>query len=237
MPAPPLYNTLEGGSDTTTISAANSGGGSGNAFSTVVVGSGVTLTYSVTQSHKSVLGMKLVQPATPALTYVDWTGLGSLTGNFYTRFYLYLAALPSATTYINTVRTSADVGCAFLRINVTTGFIEAANAAQSGIAASTGSVAVATNQWIRIESRIVASTTVGQFEWRLFNNADSTVASDTVSVSSQVLGANIDKTRLGQPVAATFVTSQTLIFDDWEVSTENWIGPTGTPRVNMARRA
>jgi hypothetical protein len=33
MPAPPLSNTLEGGSDGTAVTVGNSGGASGNAFS------------------------------------------------------------------------------------------------------------------------------------------------------------------------------------------------------------
>jgi hypothetical protein len=91
MASPPLRNTFEGGTDGTTITQANSGGASGDAWSTApIIGTGVTLTYSSLQAAHGALSMRIVQPATPASTRVEWDALGALTGNVYFREYLFL---------------------------------------------------------------------------------------------------------------------------------------------------
>jgi hypothetical protein len=231
--APPLNNTFEGGTDTTTITTGNSGGASGDAFSTVVIGASATVTFSATHAHRGTLGMALTQPVTGVQTYVDWISLGSITGNFYARFYLWLTSLPTLTPYLLHVRTSGDVSCAYpIRIN-TTGFIQAGDATPSGIAASLGTVACATGKWIRIEARVLPSATVGEIEWRLFNTADSTTADDTKNATGLVLGgANIDRVRIGNP--NNFESSRTFYFDDLAVSTAGWIGPSILPAATNA---
>jgi hypothetical protein len=222
MPAPPLANTLEGGTDTTTITPGNSGGASGDAFSNVVIGASATLTFSATQSRNA-LSMALVEPGTSALTYAEWTGLGSITANIWFRFYLFLVALPNVILLPLRFNTSGAVGDAFLRIN-TSGTVQYDNAAQLGEAGTLGTVVCKTGQWIRLEGRVKSSTTVGEAEWRLFNNADSTAYDDTKNATGLVLGANADACRIGSTVAAG-PTSQTFYFDDLALSTVDWIGP------------
>src|SRR5438034_11524020 len=89
MSVPPLANTFEGGVDTTAITAANSGGLSGNPFD-VVTGAP---TYSAEHHSHGTLGMKIHDAASQAT--VRWSAFGSLQTDVYQRFYLYLAAIPT----------------------------------------------------------------------------------------------------------------------------------------------
>ena len=77
-------NTAEGGTYGTSVTAANSGGGSGNAFGVVNKGAGAALVYSTTADAHGVLGYSLTGSSGTA-TDVGWTGFN--TTSMATRFY------------------------------------------------------------------------------------------------------------------------------------------------------
>lgn len=86
-------NTLEGGTNGTTLTQAvggNTGGASGDYFDTIVIG-GTSLTFDNTFGG---LAMKVVN-ATPVATYAAWsTQLGTLPAAYYGRAYFATGAFP-----------------------------------------------------------------------------------------------------------------------------------------------
>lgn len=222
MPAPPLSNSFEGGTNGSDVTVANSGGGSGDAFNVVALGASCTKNYSRAQARGG-LSMAITEPGTGASTYASWTGFGTLTTVVYFSMDCFFTAVPSVSTHVVRVGNAAATASAYIRIS-SLGIIQGYNAAAAAMAASLGTIAIATGQWSRLEWRIISSTTVGELEWRYYSAADSTAITETKNATGQVLAADTDGVRLG--AASTPVwTSQTHYFDNFRVATANWIGP------------
>lgn len=222
MPSPPLLNTFEGGTDGTTITQANSGGASGDAWSVApIIGTGVSLTFSSLQAAHGALAMRIAQPATPASTRVEWDALGALTGNVFFRTYLHLPTLGQIV--FGGVRTNAASALSAEIFLDATGHVTVHQASGATIATLTGATAVTAGTWVRIEWRILSSATVGEFEWRLYASADSTSITETKSATGLALGANTSEVRWGQ---VTNTTANLVSYhDDLAVSTVDWLGP------------
>lgn len=229
MPAPPLANTLEGGSDTTTISVANSGGASGDAFSAIA---GTAITFSATQVMRGALAMKITNPGATT-TYGSWTGFGTLTVNTYFRVYLWLSTTPVTNSwYLAVMRDQADLEYGGLTIT-TGGKIQCRNNANSNIASSLGTVNVNIASWFRLEWRTLPSLAAGEIEWRLYNTPDSTTITETVNSTGNALRADVGGVRWGSKSTAP---AGDLYFDDLAVSTAGWIGPSITAAVDRPLR-
>lgn len=225
MPAPPLSQNFDGGggSDGTVISAANTGGGGQTAVSTTT--NPTIQTFSSLQAAHGSLSMRILQTATPASTRWDWTGLGSITTSVWFRCYLRIPALPGAGTQFifAGARTSAAALTSQLTIE-SDGFITMTKA--DATVALQGAVAVSTNQWFRVEFRVLSSTTVGECEYWLYKTMDSSTADEhLVSGSNLILGANTDQIRWGQ--VSNSIASYESFHDDIAVSSTGLIGPVG----------
>ena len=215
MPAPPLSNNLDLGVDGVDVTSGDPG--SPDSFNAVT---GTPPKYTNVQARDT-LSMRWV--AQNNVQFCQFTGLGSITTNVYVRTYMYLPALPGDNNfYPLNFRTSADVSCAILRI-LADGTIQGRTADNSNAFAE-GTISVATNQWVRLEWRVLPSTTAGTMEWRLYNNADSSTASDSASNAGIVLGANIDRHSIGLTTAGV-AAGLTVYYDDIAVSSTGWIGP------------
>lgn len=224
MPAPPLANTFNGGTDGVLVTAANSGGASGNAFD--VVQSSIW-NFTNVQSHSGGIAIRAVDAAVGG--WMEWDGLGSLTTAIFFRWYMYISAYPTTNRhYALAIRNSAGSACGFIRI-FTSGVVSAADASNSGFGAD-GSVGIALDQWVRLEARCVASTTVGELGWRLYNSPDSTTISDSASGTGLTLAANVDQVWYGLTTAPFPAVPYTSYIDDVAVSTTDWIGPSQTAR-------
>jgi hypothetical protein len=224
VPAPPLAHTFESGQpDGTTITTGNSGVG-GDAFQTVTG----DCTYSTVQVKNATLSGRFNPTATPAIASPQWTGLGLLTGDLWGRFYLWIDSLPSTEPRLVRIDNDSGAGCAFIAITPTTGTVDPMNAAQGGNIAR-GTVAIAIQQWTRIEFRVRAATSNGQIEWWLYNSADAAIGlhDDTNSTSTAVLAANADRGRFGL-CTANSPADWVIWMDDIALSTAGQIGP-GTP--------
>lgn len=223
MPAPPLSNTFEGGTNGVAIDTGNAGGASGDAFQGVTEGDPQSPFFSNVQA-RGTLSCRYTYTSTPVGPhFVSWTGLGSLTTAVYLRTYIYLPSLPSDNNFYPIgIRTNADASSAIIRI-LADGTIQGRDAGNSGI--SSGTIPIATGQWTRLEVRVISSTTVGELEWRLYNSADSVSITDTQNATGAVLGADTSRTNFGQTTANP-AQPFTVYFDDLRVSTTGWIGPT-----------
>jgi len=222
MPAPPLTNTFETGlADGTAITTGNSGGGAGNAWNTVQ-GTGGLPAYSTTQVMHGSLVAKINHLANNQQSYVNWTGLGSITTDIYWRYYLYLTAFPNV-TWLPVVCLTAAAGVNG-RFNINTSGIlvlSQNDTTQKAI----GTVPVALNQWVRIEGHLFPSTTVSTMEMKMWNTPDdSGAATDSISsVANCVNAANIDRMDFGLSQFDSGLTIDPWL-DDIAVSTAGWIG-------------
>ena len=166
--------------------------------------------------------------ANPSIaSHADWLSLGSITTSVWIRVYMYFVATPNASYRLGIFRTSAAGNSAIIQIT-TGGIIRFLRADGSTITSSAGSTAIATGQWIRIEARCLSSTTAGEVEWWLYNSPESTTATESISVGSEVLGANTDGFFWGTN-ASTGPTDQTIYSDDMAISDSGKIGPAGSP--------
>jgi len=227
MPAPPLANNYEGGTNGTAVSAANSGGASGNAFTSV---DGTLADYHAAIARGS-LSVRIAQTATPASSRMYWASLGNIAGsNVYFRAYLYVPANPATNLNWFEWRTSTPTRSAAVFIR-TGGTLRITDDALASLVETTSTIAL--NQWIRVEFRILPSTTAGEVELRLYNDPDSTTATDTkVATGLTTLAATVDALRFGHTSApANFVN----YFDEVAVSTSGWIGPTAGAAAQKGR--
>jgi hypothetical protein len=221
MPAPPLANSFEGGSDGTTITTGNSGGASGNAFDNVTIGLASTVAFQNNPVAGGLTG-HMTMGATAAATHIDWTGLGSITGAVYSRMYLYKTATPPATWfYPMQWNNNASARCAAVAITAGN-ILRMDNAAGSSILTST--ITIPNNQWVRIETKVVPSTTVGTVEYRIYLSADASHYDETKNATGLVLGANIDQVFFGLITTPTNMNGQHWYYDNLAVSTVDWIG-------------
>lgn len=225
MPAPPLENTSEGGTDGVTITTGNSGGASGDAYDTI--GGSGTITYSNDHPAHGGMGMEVSQGGSFTAVEAEWRSLGAITTDFFIRVYLYIpSGVLSAGCKFGVVRSDAGANCAFLNIG-TDGKLNILNAAQgSGNIISTA--ALPRDQQVRIEARILPSTTAGEIEWRYFSDPDSTTEDETRANSGIVLAANIDRSAIGMATGSG-PTNFSFFFDDYAVSSDDWLGPAATP--------
>ena len=247
MAAPPLSNSFEGGSDGTTITTGNSGGASGDAFNNVTIGASCTCVFKNNPAGAGLTG-QMTMPATAAATHVDWTGMGSLTSAVFFRMYLRKSGTP-ATTWFWPLEglNNAAARCFGLAIR-TNDVIRIDDASGTEVVALRGTQAIPNNQWVRIEAKVVPSTTVGTVEWRLYLSADSTTISETLNAGSLVLGANLDQVMFGNISSPTGMNNLNWHYDNLAVSTVDWLGPAvvaGTsrpaprlriPRLSMFRK-
>jgi hypothetical protein len=221
MPAPPLANTFEGGTDGVTISAANSGGASGDAFGTVV---GTQIVFSAASAMHGGMGMKVDNPGATT-TYAPWTGLGALTVRTFFRVYIRLSTTPVTNGwYFGAMRDAADLEFGGLVIT-TGGVVQARNNANSNIAATGGTVLVNIGSHFRLEWAVLPGLTTGELEWKLYNTPDSTTVTDTSGNDTGLaFRADLGGIRWGSKATAP---TGIMEFDDLAVSTVDWIGPSG----------
>lgn len=185
--------------------------------------SGTSPLYTATHPHAGNLCM--TWPNETTLSIVAFRALGTLTGDVWSRFYLYLPSLPADDNFhpIN-YRNTIDQSDCSLKI-LSSGLIQMRDSTDTQVG-STGSTAVATGQWIRIETR--SNVTTGAIEYWLYNSPEATSHSDTGSVSGATIGANISRVNFGTALVGV-AAGITSFWDDVAVSDVSKIGPKPLP--------
>lgn len=222
-------NTFEGLSNGTGITTGNSGGASGDAFDLMTLGSGATATADNTHAAHGVVSMKLATGGSAADCAAEWTTKIGTQTTIFNRMYLWIPSNPGTNHRLFDLVSLPNLcGAIYL---TTAGKIQAVNTGGGQMTITTTSVAL--SQWVRIEVKYTASTTVGQAEIRLFNDSDAFASTETKqSAASFNTQASFNKFRFGaagDPMPA----NRTIWYDDLALSTVDWIGPTGiTSRPN-----
>lgn len=214
-------NTFEGGADGVDITAATSGGASGNAFDAPGVAG--TQVFTTTSPIKGLVSAAFTAAAADA-AYLEWdwpAGGGTLA---YQRAYFRAPTpMPTSTIYIiQSCSISDTTGCQ-VRIN-SAGKIELSDASDTVRATST--TVLTAGQVFRIESRHFASATVGTVEARLFvaGNADGSTPDETIGPATGLdTSSGVGQQRFG---LAFSLPACTIVGDDMAVSNSGWIGPT-----------
>jgi hypothetical protein len=224
MPAPPLSNSFEGGTDGVNLTTGNTGGASGDAAFSITDPNSIQKFTTAQSAHGGVC-MTIAQTATPASTRWDWQGLGigSVTDVWF-RTYLRIGTV--AQIIFIGIRDSAGTLVNEARIN-SSGIVQIGVGSAGTINTSlNGTVAVSANTWYRFECRCNADTIDGAFEWKLWSSMDSTgTPTDSNSLGGLNNGASIGQVRWGQ-VTNTTANLQSW-HDDVAVSAVTWLGPAG----------
>ncbi|MEU5863518.1 hypothetical protein ABZ815_20275 [Nonomuraea sp. NPDC047529] len=202
-------NSFDGGVAGQTVTVANSGGTSGDAFYAADA-----LVYASSPSRGQ------LSASSSFLYYtLKWYCGETFFGPWYLRSYIYTLGLPSSPVRIHAIDGGSQLN---QYVNVRSdGALELfTKASETPTYTSLGTtyVGIATNQWVRVETMWDLN---GPVETRLFNNADS--VTPTASVSGTLIGLTAAFS------TANFITPAGWWVDDVAVSDQGWIGPTAPP--------
>lgn len=211
-------NTLEGGTNATSITTANSGGASGNAFDYAFIGSGVTLAYENAQKMHGSLSMA-VQTVAAAASYAGW----NITNRkFWGRFYIYRPALETANTRIAAAYGTAPATASRAFIRIANGGKLVACDSASAILWTSANVLPA-SQWIRIEFMMDCDASAGQFNLSYYNTPDGTTPTESFSsTATQNLGGVPADFLFGVPIGQANVGK--IWYDDMALSLTGPLG-------------
>ena len=223
MPAPPLSNTFESGqSDGTAITVGNSGGGAGDAWSSKTG----TVTYSTAQVMHGALSGFFDHTAANQQSFVNWTGLGSITTSVWFRFYIYLTAVPNSAYRPVQPLTAAAGADGLFYLDTARHMVIQQNDTTT---LATGTQQYPLASWFRVEGRVLSSVTVGELEMKFWSTPDSggTPTDAIASAATAVIGANCNEMQFGlRDFGSGF--NFDVYLDDIAVSSAGWIGPSGS---------
>jgi len=201
----PFYrNSAEGGSDGIAVTTGNSGGLSGDAWSSVVLGTGSTIVYDDAQVSHGVLA-NLISPASSQTAYLRRDVEASVT-QILLSFYVRFPSTPTATVELAHIRNAtSDVAL----LQVTNAPLRFRVFPDNGAALFT-SATIAANTWYRVELRAVRGTTTAngtiQFAYYI---GDLTTPVETAFSSTTTDAGTTDLTnvRVGRPAAVADTTA------------------------------
>jgi hypothetical protein len=226
VPAPPLSNSFEGGSDGTVLTTANTGGASGDAASSITDPNSIQKFNAANALHGGMC-MTIVQTATPASTRWDWTGLGTITNtDVWFRSYLKIGTTIGQAVFMG-VRTNAAALAAEFFVDAT-GHIAVNTGGGTNIAVLLGTTVISADQWIRLEARVRANGVgASHVEWWLYTTADSTSVTETKVSTVENAGTDVGQVRWGQVTNTT--ANRITYHEDVAVSTAGALGPSSAP--------
>ncbi|MEV0236885.1 LamG-like jellyroll fold domain-containing protein [Nonomuraea sp. NPDC050786] len=176
--APPVLraNTFDGGTAGAAITAANSGGTSGDAFNNIAG----SPQYSNAVAHRGLVATNSVAGSD---THIDWTNVTQPGNTICSRMYLYRAGTQTDTKGLFAlIGPSGVVSKVWMFANGSISIYSAA----AGTNVANGSVPIPVGQWVRIEWRYtIDASGNGTVEMWIYLSADSTAHSDYV-ISSTV---------------------------------------------------
>jgi hypothetical protein len=222
-----LSNSAEGGSNGTGVTTGNSGGGSGDAWTSVSLGASTSATYDSTNPMHGSLAYSLAQSTnTGSGALLRWNVSGVSSNFLRVRFYLNTAAFFSAAGIMCWV-TDPTNATPIARIGMnTSGKFLVQQATASTL--FTGTTTIPTSTWIRVEMIVIAGTTTTngtiKFAWYL---GDSATAQETFTnaATNTGTGGGFNTLSFGKP---TGTWNTTTYWDDFAAddgSNSAFIGP------------
>lgn len=221
-----LRNNFDGGPDATTITLANSGGVPGNNAFDFVGGSGTGVVRQYAAEFARPTAEFTAHFATAAVSSsssVAWTTSMGSQSQIWFREYVLITSYP--TGGINPTVYECDNGAvynAFVAIQVSTGKFIVVNSAQD--TSSTFVSGISLNTWYRLEGRFQFSATTGNWELRLYGDADSDTPSETLSATNWNLGASTSNSYMFGYAFAN-INHPHMYISGLELNNEGWPGP------------
>jgi hypothetical protein len=217
-----LSNTLDGGTDTVTISTGNSGGGSGNAFDFVQIPATASAVYTAANKARGTLGAAVSSGSTPGITYLQYST--SINGGsdvpIYARVRYKVTALPAAQFRLAVIAGGDGSFQGDYRLN-TDGTIGLYTGTGTLVSATTATITA--NQWFDLGFAItVFSASVGVSELKLYLNPSSNTATETETSGSINTLRNGGLNALQVGVLTSTVASQPIYIDDIQTSTTGY---------------
>jgi hypothetical protein len=220
-------NTVEGIANAATVTAANSGGASGNAWNSTASTS-ATLISDNTHAAHGTQSVKLAT-TTSVVDSMTWTLTASLTWFF--RVYIWIDSIVAASNpSIIRMRGGSDTIQAMRITFSDTRHLQIRDGSNSLVSTMTGVFAF--GAWYRVEGFATpgTGTTTGAGEIKLFlGDSTTTVTSGTLTTSGQnfngttLTSGNIDAFNFGQVAAMANLPAEWM--DDFAASNVAYIGP------------
>lgn len=218
----PFYNDAEGGTHLTAVTPANSGGASGDAFSTVSLGASTAIEFSNVQESHGALSYRNITSGT-SLQYLEF--LPTPANSFAIRFYLYLTGAPTSANGLMRVLTAGG-GTTLAHLVFKNNMIELQNGT-GGVLWTSGTTALPTAQWLRCEIGMTSGTGTGTYkmDWYLLDST-TPITNLSVDLAGQTFGTfQIGRIRLGRTYATGSVADFYIDSIGYEESTTTYIGP------------
>lgn len=223
-------HTAEGGTDGGAVTAGNSGGASGNAFTLVQLAGAASATYSTVGKAHGSLGYRVQSLGGSTDRFYLQTNVGG-TGLFSGRIYFTLNALPSQAQ--NVFRLTGSSGSAnLMAVGLLAGntmrVIDAAGATLGSYATAltAGASYRLEYAWAKgtgtTDGQIAAKLFAGESQTPLYSYASTSVNAGTVNPTQMYIGAYTSANVLD-------MTVDTILYDD---SVQTFLGPLAVPPTN-----
>lgn len=215
-------NTSEGGTNAVTVTPANSGGASGDAFDTAQVGgTGGVCVCETTRAFAGTKSLAIASSTTSVDPYFGWTIPGGQPV-VWGRFYAWVTANPAANWRIaGLYGTAPNVNMrAFIRFT-TTGKLVVLDSTSTVVYTTTASFPL--NAWTRVEYMVVGSASAGQIMIAMYNGNSATAIEQNTSAASFNTAGEIGSVIHG--IASPQANVAKAWFDNVALSTVGPIGP------------
>lgn len=209
-------NSLDGGVPGARLTAAGSGGESGDAFDVIALQGSARLVYDDQVVASGVVARHVIGPKESA-SYV-WNVAIAGDQRWWGRLYLRTKAIP--TGRVRLVRARAAGALRFALDLGADGSVRAVDA--DGAPLLVTDIAVPSGTWVRLEWSV--DPTTGAVELTLFDGSTEAALVRARGVSPSLVGTSVDQVRLGGR-AGRRVTELTFWTDEPALSLGGWIGP------------
>lgn len=223
------WNSFEGGTTGADVTAANSGGASGTAFSGMLIGGTSTLKYKAAGALADALSMEVIGGGGTGLARWDEEVVGSQT-NLYGVAYVYWAAWPTSyTAFIEVKQTNGGVLAYRLKIS-SSGLLRLTNTLDAAVFSTAASLSL--NTKYRIEWHVNSTTGAYEVWWYL---GDSTTPVDSRTGTGADFGTAQAQVNFGRAASP----DHTTIYDNLGLATSKLgprkvVGPVGKPVTEVS---
>lgn len=218
-------NTFEVAADTsadeTNVSTTNSDDHTaGTAFTSVTIGTGVTVKYDTAQAMHGSYSVRHATGGTSAQGLMTWgSAVIGTPARLYGRFYLRMSAIGTARPIYRVRANGASTQV--LRVQVSaTGAIELRNSGNTVVATTTATISASTWYRIEVDARAGASITNTV---RLYAGDSTTLIEEISALSNYSGNSTVDEVALGNAANATNLPN--AWYDSFKVSDAAWVGP------------
>jgi hypothetical protein len=225
---------FEVGVDEATIATTDAG--SPDAWSLVDQVGGLTIKYDSLHAAHGAMSAHFHSTGSGQSGSVNWDSakLGTITADSFGRFYLWIAAAPTVSTAAMRLLDSGGNSC--FTLNVETSRVLTVKSGST--VEATGTVALPTGQWVRVEWKCHHNVTSGNVQIWVYNTPDAAVGAFDETFTSVNFNTRANETTVKfGPTTATTQNPRDWWYDDVAAGGTVQLGPATTPPVNTVAPA